>query len=246
MLARTPAAALDIRALPLDIVRALFDRLGDVAFYVKSPDLRYVCGNDTMHELCGVESEDQFLGKAASDFFSPMSQRSDDAADALVLRTKQASAESVLLTLRLKGEPVWLARRRWPWLDERDECVGVIGLATRLDPPEKQSQAHVRLATAIEHIQTCFREPYDVVGLARRAGISVSQLERDFASLLGLTPRAYIAKVRLETAMDLLRGDGAIVEIAQACGYSDQSAFTRRFRRATGMSPSQYRRLKAA
>jgi len=251
VLARTPPAVLDIRTLPLDVVCGMFDRLGNVAFYVKSAELRYICGNETMYALCGVDNADEFVGKGAEDFFSPLSRRGDDAADALVLRTGKASAESMILTLRLRGEPVWLARRRWPWLDESQNCVGVIGLATTLDPPEKQRQAHVRLAMAIEHIGTCFREPYDVTGLAvtglaRKTGISVAQLERDFTSLMGLTPRAYIAKVRLETAMELLRGGEAIVEIAQACGYSDQSAFTRRFRRATGMSPSQYRRSKAA
>jgi len=39
---------------------------------------------------------------------------------------------------------------------------------------------------------------------------------------------------------------GPIVNVAHACGFADQSAFTRRFRATIGMSPSEYRRMHLA
>jgi AraC-like DNA-binding protein len=35
-----------------------------------------------------------------------------------------------------------------------------------------------------------------------------------------------------------------IVEVALACGFSDQSAFTRQFKTTTGLTPSEYRRSR--
>jgi AraC-like DNA-binding protein len=41
--------------------------------------------------------------------------------------------------------------------------------------------------------------------------------------------------------MHLLHGDDSIACIGQACGFSDQSAFTRKFKAETGFSPRAYR-----
>jgi AraC-like DNA-binding protein len=68
------------------------------------------------------------------------------------------------------------------------------------------------------------------------------QLERDFIKLIGMSPRRYLTRLRMEAAVELLeRSNDPILKVADACGYSDQSAFTRRFRAAVGMSPSEYR-----
>jgi AraC-like DNA-binding protein len=58
-----------------------------------------------------------------------------------------------------------------------------------------------------------------------------------------ITAGQLIQKVRMEAAMQRLRETGkSIAAISSECGYSDQSAFTRRFRETAAMSPSQYRR----
>jgi AraC-like DNA-binding protein len=68
-------------------------------------------------------------------------------------------------------------------------------------------------------------------------------LERDFVDVFGLTPLRYLTKIRLEAAIHMMAGGQQIADAAIACGYSDQSAFARRFKAATGMSPREYRRL---
>jgi len=245
MLARVEPGPPSLYHLPLAAVEAMFRGLSDVAFYVKDRELRFVAGNDTMREICGETPDTAFVGARSRDFFSNVTHRCHESADRAVLVSEAESAETLHLTVRLSGEAIWLRCRRWPWRDERS-VRGVVCVGHLLNTPERQTLAHVRVATAIDHIESRLGENYKVSDLADLVGVSVSQLDRDFAALLGVPPRAYITKVRLETAAELLQTDSPIVEIAHACGYSDQSAFTRHFRRAMGQSPSQYRRSAAA
>jgi AraC-like DNA-binding protein len=48
----------------------------------------------------------------------------------------------------------------------------------------------------------------------------------------------------MDAAVQKLRDtDAPIAAVAMECGYSDQSAFTRKFHQTVGVSPSEYRRL---
>ena len=80
-----------------------------------------------------------------------------------------------------------------------------------------------------------------VLAIARTAAV----LEHSTAEALkphGLTPTQYIIKVRVSAATRMLRETGRPVsEIAQACGFYDHSAFTRVFRKVTGLTPTQMR-----
>jgi AraC-like DNA-binding protein len=74
--------------------------------------------------------------------------------------------------------------------------------------------------------------------------VSVTQLERLSKRVLGLTPKQLILRFRLEEALRLLdTSTDSIASIASACGYYDQSAFTRRFKRAVGMAPATFRTM---
>ena len=51
-----------------------------------------------------------------------------------------------------------------------------------------------------------------------------------------------VPRRRIEHAAELLSGsDQPIVDIALACGYADQSSFTRQFHAAVGLPPAAYR-----
>ena len=78
--------------------------------------------------------------------------------------------------------------------------------------------------------------------LAEIAGLSVYQLNRRLRSIFGLTASQLITKNRIESASAMLRGKSTpIATIAHACGYYDQSAFSRVFKRTVGLTPQQYR-----
>ncbi len=82
---------------------------------------------------------------------------------------------------------------------------------------------------------------------AHAAGISTAHLHALFKQWLGSTPGRTLGEIRLKRAKDrLAEGDAPIVEIALAVGFSEQSAFTRAFRRRFGESPAAYRRRLAS
>lgn len=228
--------------LSLELVEALFDQLPQSPFFIKDQALRYVSANAAMLDLCGVKTKADIEGRTAADFFAEVARRRYETLDRQVMRTQRPALDQLDLCVRLRGGPVWLLFGRWPIANAARDSVGVVVIARRLETPDRRHPTYERLAHAVEHIKANFRAPLDIADLARRAGVSVSQLERDFIGLFGLPPRRYLTKVRLEAAVELLETDWPIVEIAHACGYSDQSAFTRRFTAAVGLSPSEYRR----
>lgn len=60
----------------------------------------------------------------------------------------------------------------------------------------------------------------------------------------GLTLSKVIEEVRCRMGIGYLQDSAiSLAEVAAMVGFSDQSSFTKVFRRATGMSPSEYRRF---
>lgn len=86
-------------------------------------------------------------------------------------------------------------------------------------------------------------DPWTVAALAERAGVSRSTFAKRFTDLLDEPPLAYLTSWRMSLAADLLgRLDGTTIsEIAHRVGYLDPFAFSAAFKRAKGLSPSQYR-----
>jgi AraC-like DNA-binding protein len=82
--------------------------------------------------------------------------------------------------------------------------------------------------------------------LALECGLSVRHFTRAFRQSFGTPPHRYLLKRRIERARDLLRNPRlSLLEVALACGFSDQShftRFTRLFRASTDMSPGAWRR----
>ncbi|MGB1239113.1 MAG: AraC family ligand binding domain-containing protein [Pseudomonadales bacterium] len=77
--------------------------------------------------------------------------------------------------------------------------------------------------------------------LAQLCRMSRFQFLRRFEATTGLTPRAWLIRLRLESACELLSsGKHSILDVATAVGFYDQSHFNRAFRQAFGVAPSAY------
>jgi AraC-like DNA-binding protein len=102
-------------------------------------------------------------------------------------------------------------------------------------------EAH-RLAPVLAHIEAHFARTLSVAELARRAGLSPPRFHVVFRRATGLSPHAYVQRLRLRKAQELLIGGALPVgEVATRVGYPDQFFFSRQFRRMCGMSPSAFR-----
>lgn len=89
-----------------------------------------------------------------------------------------------------------------------------------------------------------FREPDALERAVHRAGIPGRTLERRFKAATGTTLIEHLQNARIEHAKALLEsGSLPVDEISAQAGYEDASFFRRLFRRRTGLSPSQYRRM---
>ena len=68
------------------------------------------------------------------------------------------------------------------------------------------------------------------------------EFDRRFKRLYQMTPMQYVLRVRINAACQALTtSDRSIAEIAVACGFYDQSYFTKQFRKQFAQSPTGYR-----
>jgi transcriptional regulator GlxA family with amidase domain len=89
-----------------------------------------------------------------------------------------------------------------------------------------------------------FREPRALDQVVRQAKIPERTLKRRFKAATGTTLIEHLQDIRIEHAKQLLEsGRRPIDEISGDAGYEDASFFRRLFKRRTGLSPSQYRRM---
>lgn len=231
--------------LDLQLVESLLDHLPRSPFFVKDLSLRYVGANAAMLELCGVRDRAQLIGRSARDFFPATVCARYETLDRQILKTRRAVTNQLDLSARKHGPPVWLLFTRWPVMSEDGDVAGIAAIARNLDAPDRRHPNYERLAKVVDLMQVQLHTPLEIANIARQARVSTSQLKRDFVNLFGVSPQRYLTKIRLEAALTMLRTDASIAEIAQACGYTDQSAFTRRFKSVLGASPGEYRRANS-
>src|SRR5579859_4900338 len=78
--------------------------------------------------------------------------------------------------------------------------------------------------------------------LAAAAAMSPRHFTRRFKRELGVTPAAYVARLRLEEARRRLEaGAHSLKDVARGCGFADEQNLRRSFRRHVGVAPSAYR-----
>jgi AraC-like DNA-binding protein len=98
------------------------------------------------------------------------------------------------------------------------------------------------LLRAKDLIDARYREPLDVLALARAAHLSPAHFSREFRRAFGESPHQYLLTRRLERAAALLRGtDRSVVDICLTVGLRSVGSFTTSFGRAYGLSPTAYR-----
>jgi len=94
----------------------------------------------------------------------------------------------------------------------------------------------------VAHIVRTLDEAIDLASIARNAALSPFHFHRVFRGMVGETPLEMHRRLRLERAASrLLSTDAAITTIAFDAGYETHEAFTRSFRQAYGIPPSEFR-----
>jgi AraC-like DNA-binding protein len=103
---------------------------------------------------------------------------------------------------------------------------------------------HVARALALIHRDVA--RPWTVDDLGREAGLSRSALADRFIRLIGVPPIHYLARWRMQVAMQKLRTTMAsLAQVAELVGYESEAAFSRAFKKAIGTAPATWRRAQA-
>jgi AraC family transcriptional regulator of adaptative response/methylated-DNA-[protein]-cysteine methyltransferase len=82
--------------------------------------------------------------------------------------------------------------------------------------------------------------PVAVAALASACHVTVRQLQRDFADVLGITPRQFGQAVRTDRTRVALRSADSVLDAAFAAGYGSVRGFYEEAARRLGMTPSDY------
>jgi AraC-like DNA-binding protein len=82
--------------------------------------------------------------------------------------------------------------------------------------------------------------------LAEECGLSTRHFARAFRQTTGVPPHRWLLGRRVDRAKDLLHDPAlSLAEVALACGFADQSHFTRMFTTVVGLSPGLWRRMRS-
>ena len=99
-----------------------------------------------------------------------------------------------------------------------------------------------RLRAVTEYIEGHLDASPTLGQMAAVARLSPYHFARQFRTATGLPPHQFVIARRVERAKPLLQaGDLSLAEVAAHVGFSDQSQFTRHFKRLVGMTPGLFR-----
>ena len=140
----------------------------------------------------------------------------------------------------------WSARR---FAAHTGQCLAMLfaAAAALLDAPDGWSgegaeQEDLRVEAIVELVDKKHHEPLSLGQLSRMVGLSPAYCCDVFSRKKGVSPIAYLSKVRLDAAAGLLATTDLLVkQVAARVGFPDANYFARRFRRAFGVTPLVYR-----
>jgi AraC-like DNA-binding protein len=225
-------------------VIGLFEHLPSVLFYAKDVQHRYVAVNRrTLTDVFGLESVDDLLGRTDVDFQPPALAEAYHAEDRRVMESAKAIPNQVWLVPHVRGTPCWYVSSKTPLFAVDDSVIGIAGVMYPIATPEEQASLFLELSPVIRFVEDNYTETVSMKDMAAMAGLSATQFNVRFRSTLRMSPSDYVLSRRIQDAQKrLVESSESIAEIGINVGFVDQSHFTKRFRKITGMTPLAYRK----
>jgi transcriptional regulator GlxA family with amidase domain len=107
----------------------------------------------------------------------------------------------------------------------------------------KRNHGDADIESAQQWLSRNFSVANPVEEMIKRSRLAERTFKRRFVSATGLTPIAYVQRLRVEDAKRRLeRTDAPVDEISFQVGYEDAAFFRRLFKRTTGLAPGAYRK----
>lgn len=99
-----------------------------------------------------------------------------------------------------------------------------------------------RLAPALAALHAEPGRAWNLEDLANEAGMSRTSFVVHFREVMGVPPLTYLTNWRMRLAERELSAGASVAEVAEAVGYTSESAFAHAFKRVTGAAPGAYRK----
>lgn len=223
----------------------MFDQIPNIVFFIKNSAGCYVSVNQTLVDRSGRQSKSDLIGCSPSQILGDDLGLGYEQQDQKVLKSGQRLLDELELHVYQNREVGWCLTTKLPLLGKGNSIVGLVGVSRDLKIPDVTSDDFEHIAEVVEFAQGRIDNPPTLTELADVASMSIYQLDRRMKRLYDLPTGQWLLKIRIDHASRLLLDtDQAIADVAMDCGYTDQSSFTRQFRRTTGQTPSAFRRLR--
>lgn len=99
-----------------------------------------------------------------------------------------------------------------------------------------------RVQVLLAYIHTHYQDKITIEELAKTTSISKTEVLRCFKAIMGLSPISYLNSYRLQRAAHMLiNTEKSIQEIAEDCGFDDNSYFSKLFKKKYHVTPHDYR-----
>ncbi|VBB04963.1 transcription regulator hth arac- type [Lucifera butyrica] len=101
------------------------------------------------------------------------------------------------------------------------------------------------ISRAIEFISQHYAENLSLRDMAAQVNLSPYYFTRLFNKYTNCSPHEYLLNVRLKKAQEkLVMSDDSVENVGFVCGFNNASHFIRAFKKNTGMTPNQFRRIQ--
>ncbi len=123
----------------------------------------------------------------------------------------------------------------------------IVKIFRYMEPAAKKnssSQSTALIQRAIEHLRLNYSSDIKLEDLAMKSFISKNYLSRLFKEVTGTNFSDYMQKLRIDEACRMLRQtDMKVIDIAREAGFNDMKFFYEVFKKITGKTPGDYRRM---
>ena len=226
----------------------LFDILPDVCLFAKDDSGKFILANRNFVRMCGFPNAGQLLGLTDFDVFPAHLAAKYVRDDKQVMRSGKPLSDQVELVIGSAKTTDWHTTTKVPILDpETGNVVGVAGYTRSYRQVKSGAGRFSAMEKVVDHVMENYTEAIAIKNLAALAFLSVSQFERRFKALFGISPLKYVSMIRVLAACQALAGtDEPISRISSKNGFYDLSHFNRQFRMHMGMTPGAYRKKFSA
>jgi AraC-like DNA-binding protein len=226
---------------PESSYQLLFNLMPGVTFFAKDRQSRLMAANAHFYQRFGFRTEAELVGADDYQLVPPRLAEHFRRDDEEVMSTGRPKLNIAELFFNTQGIPDWFITHKIPVFNRQGQVIGVMGTSQSYAEAKTVLQPYLAIDQAVTWIRQHFREKITVSQLAAHVHLSERQLNRRFVETFGFSPQAFILKVRLQAACELLQqGDHRISEVAREAGFPDQSAFGLHFRQHMGMTPLAY------